>query len=150
MDILSPACIDNGNGFESIGSRTDWLGTARARAGVTLDGILLYSTGGAAWGRVVTTLSQSCLVSGCGSVSPLPIAASSTSTTDKMGWVAGVGAEYALSTNWSAKAEWLYIDLGTISNSLSTAGTFGLQTTTWSRSERYDELRIGVNYKFGH
>jgi opacity protein-like surface antigen len=149
-DVTSSACIDDGSGFESIGSRTNWLGTARARAGVTLDGILLYGTGGAAWGRVVTTLSQSCLVSGCGSVSLLPLAASSTSTTDKMGWVAGVGAEYALSTNWSAKAEWLYIDLGTINNSLSTAGTFGLQTTTWSRSERYDELRIGVNYKFGH
>jgi len=70
-----------------------------------------------------------------------------------MGWVAGVGAEYALSTNWSAKAEWLYIDLGTINNSLATAGV-GIplfpQTTTWSRSERYDELRIGVNYKFTH
>jgi outer membrane immunogenic protein len=154
-DVSSSACNDNGDGFESIGSRTGWLGTARARAGVTLDGILLYGTGGAAWGRVVTTLSQSCLVVGCGTVSLLPQAASSTSTTDKMGWVAGVGAEYALSTNWSAKAEWLYIDLGTINNSLTTAGSglgipLGLQTTTWSRSERYDELRIGVNYKFGH
>jgi opacity protein-like surface antigen len=154
-DVSSSACNDNGDGFESIGSRTDWLGTARARAGVTLDGILLYGTGGAAWGRVVTTLSQSCLVVGCGTVSLLPQAASSTSTTDKMGWVAGVGAEYALSTNWSAKAEWLYIDLGTINNSLTTAGSglgipLGLQTTTWSRSERYDELHIGVNYKFGH
>jgi opacity protein-like surface antigen len=150
--ISSSACVDNGNGFESIGSRTDWLGTARARAGVTLDGILLYGTGGAAWGRVVTNLSQSCLVA-CGPIAFLPQAASSTSATDKMGWVAGVGAEYALSTNWSAKAEWLYIDLGTINNSLATAGV-GIplfpQTTTWSRSERYDELRIGVNYKFSH
>jgi outer membrane immunogenic protein len=149
-DISSSACIDSGDGFESIASRTDWIGTARARVGVTEAGILLYGTGGAAWGRVVTTLSQSCLVNGCGANSTLALAASSTTTTDKVGWVAGVGVEYALSANWSAKAEWLYIDLGKINSSLTTAGTPGLQTTSWSRNERYDELRVGLNYKFGH
>jgi outer membrane immunogenic protein len=151
-DVTSSACIDNGDGFESIGSRTNWLGTARARAGVTLDGFLLYGTGGAAWGRVVTTLSQTCLNFGCGADSTRLLAVSSTTSTDKLGWVAGVGVEYALSANWSAKAEWLYIDLGTINNSLTTAGSpgTGFQTTAWSRTERYDELRVGVNYKFGH
>ncbi len=148
-DITSAACIDSGDGFESIASRTDWIGTARVRAGVTLDGILLYGTGGAAWGRVVTTLSQTC-PGGCGANSTLAVAASSTSTTDKVGWVAGAGVEYALNANWSAKAEWLYVDLGTINSSLATAGSVGVQTTTWSRSERYDELRLGLNYKFGH
>ena len=141
-DTTSSACVDNGDGFESISSRTDWIGTARARAGVTLDGFLLYATGGAAWGRVVTTLSQNC-PGGCGFFALTPQMVSSTSATDKMGWVAGAGLEYAFSAHWSAKAEFLFVDLGQINNALSTVGTIpgvgtGVQTTTWSRIEQYD------------
>jgi outer membrane immunogenic protein len=150
-DSFSLACTDIGRGFESISSTTDWIATARARLGVTVANVLLYGTGGAAWGHIETTLSQSCLAFGCG-ISNTKLAATSTASTVKTGWVAGLGAEAALGANWSVRAEWLHIDLGTIGNSLTTAGNLvGLptaETTTWSRTARYDQFRIGLNYRF--
>ena len=116
---------------------------------------LFYGTGGAAWGRVDTTLTLSCLVGGCGG-SATTLFASSTTGRTKAGWVAGFGAEWMLAGNWSVRAEWLHIDLGSINESLQTAGfhtTFvflgaGTETAVWSRTERFDEFRVGANYLF--
>lgn len=147
-DTVSAACSDNNFGFELISSTTDWLATARGRAGFTWSNLLFYGTGGFAWGRVETSLTQNCLVGGCGAA-PTPLFASSTSTAIKSGWAVGLGTEMQWDAHWSARLEWLHIDLGSIGNSLSSAGTpFSTQTTTWSRSERYDLLRAGINYRF--
>lgn len=149
-DIFSVACTDNGFGFQSISSKTDWLATLRARLGVTVADFLLYATGGVALGHVETTISQSCLVGGCGNSVTIRLT-QGDSSTDKVGWVAGLGAEYAFNSNWSARAEWLYVDLGTI-NSTLVASTPDVapptQSGTWSRSERYNQFRVGVNYHF--
>ena len=120
------------------------------RAGVTLDGILLYGTGGAAWGRVVTTSSQTC-PGGRGANSTLAVAASSTSTTDKAGRVAGAGVEHALNANWSAKAEAAVRSiLGTISSSLATAGSVGVPNDdVVAERTVLMRLRLGSNHKFG-
>jgi len=65
----------------------------------------------------------------------------------RTGWVAGLGAELMLARNWAARAEWLYVDLGTISDTLPTAGKpavgsmFGFQTASWSCTEAFDEFR---------
>jgi outer membrane immunogenic protein len=154
-DSLSAACTDNGLGFENIDSSTKWLATLRGRLGMAVNNFLLYATGGAAWGRVDTTLVQSCLAANCGN-SPFPRYSQFTSSVDKIGWVAGLGAEYALNASWSARAEWLYVDLGTINSALlvnaqtNVGGPpiFSPQTTTWSRREQYNQFRIGINYRF--
>jgi outer membrane immunogenic protein len=140
-------------GFEKISSRTDWLATVRGRLGVPFGDWLFYGTGGAAWGRINTTLTLSCLGvppdqgGGCGS-SALPLFASSTFSTTKAGWVAGLGAEMMLAGHWAARAEWLHIDLGTITDSLPTVGDNGTQTAVWSRAERFEEFRGGLSYLF--
>jgi outer membrane immunogenic protein len=155
---MSAPCTDTGDGFESIGSNTRWLASARGRLGVTFGNFLFYGTGGAAWGNIRTTLTQNCAI-GCGS-SDLPLpggVASSSFNTTKGGWVAGLGGEMAIWKNWSVRLEWLHYDLGTISDSLTTNGTTPVvggtlpstQTTTWSRSERYDVIRTGLDYRFG-
>ncbi len=146
------ACDNSGlDGFESISSNTRWLATARGRLGVTVGNFLFYGTAGVAWGGIETTLSQNC-PTGCGS-SSLPIALSSTTDTSKVGWVAGVGGEFALQGNWALRLEWLHIDLGTVSNSFSTngliLGTPSVETTAWSRTERYDVIRAGIDYRLG-
>jgi outer membrane immunogenic protein len=92
-------------------------------------------------------LSQSCLVNGCGG-SSTALATSSTISTTKSDWVAGAGVEAMLTDHWSLRGEWLHVDLGTISSALSAVGNNSVQTTTWSRNEKFDEFRAGVNYKF--
>lgn len=145
--VLAAACSDNMFGFETISSKTDWLATARGRLGVIWGNWLFYGTGGAAWGRVNSTLTLSCLVAGCGS-STTKLLASSTVGTTRTGWVAGLGAEWMLARNWSVTAEWLRVDLGSINGSLPTTGTTGIQTAVWSRTETFDEFRAGLNYLF--
>jgi outer membrane immunogenic protein len=150
--IFSIACLDalpNDDGFESISSQTNWIATARARAGVTWEKFLFYATGGAAWGNIKTTESLSCLADGCGSSSSLKLAASTSFQQTQSGWTAGLGVEGMLSPNWSVKAEWLYVDLGTLTNTFSTLGsTGGTESVVWSRSEHYNIVRVGLNYRF--
>lgn len=150
-DPASAPCFDNARGFETIGGKTKWLATARARLGLTAGNWFFYGTGGAAWGKVETNLSLSCLVGGCGS-SSTALFASSSSSAIKGGWVAGFGAEWMFASNWSARAEWLHIDLGTVSNSLTTFGISGgtpsTETAVWSRKEQYDQIRVGLSYLF--
>ena len=150
-DPGSIACIPNTHGFEAISSKTDWLATLRGRLGVTWGNWLFYGTGGAAWGRIKTTLTLNCMagpIDGCGASSTAALFASSSTSTTASGWVAGLGAEWMLATNWSVRAEWLHIDLGSINGSLPTAGSSGIQTAVWSRTERFDEFRFGLNYLF--
>jgi outer membrane immunogenic protein len=68
-DISSLACSDNGSGFLTLTSETDWIATVRGRIGFTWDRFLVYGTGGVAWGNVDTSINANCLVFGCG-VSP--------------------------------------------------------------------------------
>jgi outer membrane immunogenic protein len=149
-------CVDLSRGFETISSKTDWLATVRGRLGVPFGNWLFYGTGGAAWGRVNTTLTLSCLVGGlfggCGEASHKPVFASSTNSTTKAGWVAGLGVEWMLAGNWSVRAEWLHIDLGSINDSLPTTGSIrgtpSTETAVWSRTERFEEFRGGLSYLF--
>jgi outer membrane immunogenic protein len=147
-DTTSLACIDNEDGFQTLGGRTDWLATARGRVGVTWDRFMFYGTGGAAWARIETTDSLSCF-DGCGASSHTEILASSTVTQTKTGWVAGLGAEGMIDAHWSVKAEWLYVDLGNTSVTLTTLGSAGTQSGVWSHNDRIDLFRVGLNYRFG-
>jgi outer membrane immunogenic protein len=148
-DTFSTACTDTGFGNENIGSQANWLATARARVGATVDRFMFYGTGGVAWGSIQTTDSLSCLVGGCG-LSGLHLAASSTVTQTKAGWAAGFGAEGMLDAHWSIKFEWLHVDLGNLTDTLTTVGTGGTsQSAVWSRDERFEIFRTGVNYRFG-
>jgi outer membrane immunogenic protein len=149
-DSLSVPCIDKGLGFETIGSETNWLATARGRLGVTVpnfSNVMIFGTGGAAFASVKTTEALSCLVLGCGG-SSLKLAASSDVTQTKTGWTAGAGVEAMLSRNWSVKAEWLHVDLGTLNNTFATTGSLGTQSVSWSRTEQFEVFRAGVNYRF--
>ena len=57
------------------------------------------------------------------------------------GWVIGAGMEVALTTNWSARAEYLYVDLGS-----SDLGTAAVPNNV---SFKENIVRAGLNYKFG-
>jgi outer membrane immunogenic protein len=97
-----------------------WFGTLRGRVGYALGNVMFYGTGGLAFGELRATT--------------FGLSESHTNT----GWTAGVGAEMGFAPNWSAKVEYLYVDLAN-SNFVIT-GT--------SNRYRFGLIRAGVNYHF--
>jgi outer membrane immunogenic protein len=97
-----------------------WFGTLRARAGYAMNNILVYGTFGIAYGDLRAE----------------QLGVSETHTL--VGWTAGAGMEVGFTPNWSARVEYLYMDLGSRSFAL-TGNDDGL---------RASYLRFGVNYRF--
>ena len=116
-------------GAFSCETKNTWLATARARVGYAFDRWLPYITGGGAFGQVKAS-----------STNPAAPGASDTRT----GWTVGAGLEYAFLGNWSAKIEYLYVDLGKFNCGTSCA--VGLPTDNVSFKENI--VRAGINYKF--
>ena len=106
-------------------TKNDWLGTVRGRIGYAFDRFMPYVTGGAAFGDVKTS-----------------VAGFSGQTDTKAGWTAGGGLEFAINGPWTAKVEYLYVDLG---DDTCSAANCGLSTTT---NFRTSIVRAGVNYRF--
>jgi outer membrane immunogenic protein len=130
----------------SLTQKIDWFGTVRGRVGIlATPQILLYGTGGLAYGGVNSSESIGAAALGF------------SSNDTRVGWTVGAGIEGAIGGGWSAKLEYLYVDLGKTSGSFLTtipafgAGTVASGTLTSSYSSRITDniLRVGVNYKFG-
>jgi opacity protein-like surface antigen len=116
------------------------------RAGVTWGRALFYAKGGLAAAEVTagTHLNPSSTVvpNGPGPVL-LTLAPPATSSNWQLGWTVGAGMEFALTDRWSAKAEYMYYDLG--KDTFTTfVGDPGTHVDT-----RGNTVRIGVNYHFG-
>jgi len=97
-----------------------WFGTVRGRAGYAFNNFLLYGTGGLAFGEL----------------SGQTFGLSETHTN--AGWTVGVGAEFGFAPNWSAKAEYLFIDLNDSNFTI----------TGLPNGYHFGLLRAGVNYHF--
>jgi len=97
-----------------------WFGTLRGRVGAAFNNFLVYGTFGLAYGDLDGQF---------GGMSE---------TRTELGWTGGVGLEYGFAPNWSAKAEYLYMDLGD-RNFTITGMDHGLQANIF---------RLGVNYHF--
>jgi len=119
--------------------KLDWFGTVRGRIGYAIGDQgrwLPYITGGLAYGETK--------FSGSGTVGGLvatPVAFSQSSTN--VGWTVGAGIEWAFWDKWSAKIEYLYMDLGngpTIALTPTSAITTGRMTDNIARA--------GVNFHF--
>jgi outer membrane immunogenic protein len=145
-----------------------WLGTLRGRVGLIASEWLIYTTGGLAYGRVTNNGSAALLgqsfgpsatpcpgvVGGVGGVCPL--GAWSNGTT-KVGWTIGLGVERAIGGNWSWKAEYLFVDLGSINTAFSTVpgnygstsfiATLGPGTGTIGSRITDNIFRVGLNYQ---
>jgi outer membrane immunogenic protein len=141
----------------TLAESLDWFGTVRGRIGYTMTPTLLgYVTGGLAYGSVGATD----VVSGVNITGPQGVNGSTTtpfvgvlsSNTLRAGWTLGVGIEGVISGNWTAKLEYLYIDLGNVSGSFVTpliAPSGALAVSSFSSHITDNILRVGVNYKFG-
>ena len=139
-----PGILNTLNGV-SMDQTLDWFGTARARFGfVPWDHLLLYVTGGAAFGEVVATATGNTTTSGI-------LAGTTVSSANfanwRVGWTGGGGAEWVLSGPWTAKIEYLFVDLGSYSNTVASNPT--VPSTLISSHVRDNIVRVGINYRFG-
>jgi outer membrane immunogenic protein len=124
-------------------ARLPWFGTVRGRLGYSVGSTLFYATGGYAYGSVKTQVS-------------LPAVPSVTNLSGtKGGWTAGAGIETPFQLfglfgpNWTSKTEYLYVDLG------SSTDTFSVPllppvSVAFTSSTRVTEhiFRTGLNYHF--
>ena len=116
-DLQLSGADDTGGGVQF---ETPWWGTTRGRVGYTWNAFLFYGTLGIGYGDVKAQT------------------AGLSETKTQFGWTAGAGVEVGLNRAWSAKVEYLYVDLGDRNYALT-----GTSNSFWSNM-----LRLGVNYHF--
>jgi outer membrane immunogenic protein len=115
-------------------TESEWLATVRGRVGYAFPGLagnnlLLYGTAGAAIARIETGL----------------IPPSTFDSSTELGWAVGAGLEVAFAPNWTAKVEYLFVDLPNATCTTTTnCGLLAGSTVTFNENM----VRVGVNYLF--
>jgi outer membrane immunogenic protein len=137
--------------FSSYSSRINAEGSIRGRVGVAWDRALFYATGGVAFADIRTSY-----VSPGTPGAPAPFAALAlpaipatppgvdSFSHSRVGWTVGGGVEYAITNNWSVRAEYRYTDFGRITDPLVNTFTgFSVRTHVTDNA-----VRVGFSYKF--
>lgn len=115
-----------------------WIGAVTGHIGYAADTLLFYAKGGGAWMHVVYTENPS---------NPLnltPPPASQTISDNRTGFTAGVGLEYGMTENLSAKLEYDFYDFGTRDYAAFSTAT----TVPVSINSQIHTLTVGLNYRF--
>jgi outer membrane immunogenic protein len=136
-DIEGKATASTALGGASAGSKIDWFGTVRGRAGALVTpNTLLYATGGWAYGHTTTSASAALL----------GVGAATSIGSNQNGWAVGGGLEYAFNSWLSFKTEYLYVDLGT---STLVSGAAGAVPFSLSEKATAHTVKAGINIKLG-
>ena len=122
-------------GLETSTVNIRWFDTFRGRIGYAADRVLLYVTGGAAFGNVNSSLS-----------SPVVPGTFETAQGTRSGFAVGGGLEYLIAPKWSLKAEYQYIDLG--SKALIGIPPVFVGFRTLPIDTAFNTVRAGINYHF--
>jgi len=105
----------------------------RGRVGVAWDRTLFFATGGMAFANLQNTSTNT--FNGF----------SDTFNNTSVGWTVGGGAEYAITNNWSVRAEYRHTDYGNISE-FEVFSTGSIYSVT--KHETDNKVQIGFSYKF--
>lgn len=125
--------------YASLESRLKSFGTVRGRLGwITTPSTVLYVTGGLAYGQTEINLD---INNGAGET------LKNSSDKIRAGYALGGGIETRLGSNWTAKAEYLYVDLGERSSAVRVPPV-GTRTSRTSVKFKDEVVRVGLNYKF--
>jgi outer membrane immunogenic protein len=137
-DMNGPSCATTNLLGSSIScsANISSIASATGQFGIAYDRALFYLKGGEAWVREHNTLSQI--------VPAIPASADGFATQTRRGWTAGAGFEFAFSNNWSAKAEYDFISLGT----RRVGYDFGGAIFSADVLEHVHLVKLGINYKF--
>jgi outer membrane immunogenic protein len=149
------ACFTALVGISICGTRdTDVkdFGTVRGRLGYAINNVLVYGTGGWAWGHGTNTTQITCIGLGCPGVSTVPATSPAPARVDvnPSGWAAGAGVEWAFVPNWTIRAEYLHLQFDGVTEDRSKSGALqGLFITTHVSSNLgIDLARVGLSYQF--
>ncbi|HEY8137000.1 MAG TPA: outer membrane beta-barrel protein, partial [Methylocystis sp.] len=143
-------------GALSATAKLDYIGTVRGRAGYLFTpSVLLFASGGLAYGQTNLAATGEVLnVDPTGAAVGVSGGAASFSKT-RVGYAVGGGFEWMFMPNWSAKAEYLFYDLGGINVSMPqisinpAAGAFSGAVATQFRSRAEGQIvRAGLNHHF--
>jgi outer membrane immunogenic protein len=116
--------------LSSYTTRENIEGSVRGRIGYAWDRVLIYGTGGVAFGDFQDAYT------GPGGYDSL--------STGRVGWTAGGGIEYAVTNNWSIRAEYRYTDFGHFNDYLASS----LPGDTVGRHVTDNRAEVGFSYKF--
>jgi outer membrane immunogenic protein len=120
-------------GLISGSTDLNWQGSLRGRIGIAADRTLFYLTGGWAYGEAD--------IDGT-SLLPAPLAGTGAESVSLSGWTLGGGMEYAVSHNFTVRAEYRYTDFGDVSVDFDNVNlTMPVEVETHA-------LRIGAGWKF--
>ena len=139
VSTLSLASI----GLASYAEQVEFSGTLRGRVGyapnVGASHWLFYATGGLAWTFDQFTRTQVAGTPAGGTAMPGTV--ENLFMQPRVGWTGGAGAEVALWSNWTARAEYLFIDYG------SRGVSFPLGAQKFDSNLALNEFRVGLNYR---
>ena len=129
--------VDTEGVITNYQTKIEWFGTVRGRLGYVFDRrILLYATGGLAYGNVS--------ISGT-SIPALGAPATFSNSDVNVGWTAGAGVEgVAWDPRWTWKVEYLYLDLGSLDSAVPTAFIKTHATTNFTDQV----VRAGLNFHY--
>lgn len=170
--LAAPGTL-NATAATAYDAKIGWFGTVRGRLGFLISNqVLLYGTGGLAYGRVelsgTTNVNGSEVTNGLPATLPVTPATTAFSESQiKAGFALGGGIEgkvsYLLPAGWTWKLEYLYVDLGSIDTAAPFPGAFVPLTGTRflaaspftgaiTTHTRFTDniLRVGLNFKFGN
>jgi outer membrane immunogenic protein len=145
--VLYPCCAPTFFTVASAAS-TSWLATGRGRLGFAANNWLFYATGGVAFTKLngsfnfVETF--------------YPSAEAVSFSNNKTGYTVGAGVEAGLWGNWSVKAEYLYVNFGSVGATGFVVASAAPAITaaavnnpfTHSIDLKASIARLGLNYRF--
>ena len=129
------------SGDTSSRTEADFYLTARRRLGFVADHWLFYGTCGYFGAETRVAVIDACFIAP-------PCGHSTMDAEDRSfrsGWTAGGGIEWNFNGSWTAKAEYLYYDLGSTTVS-GLAGGVG-PTFSWDINTHGNIARAAINYK---
>jgi outer membrane autotransporter protein len=128
----------------------NWLATATARVGYAWERVLFYVRAGGAWTKeqvnatcnlgsiqhINATFGQAC-------TNPADVLSDgfAGSANTRSGWTIGYGTEFALTRNWSARAEYNYVSFGDRNVIASDGSVLNI-------GMHVSEAKVGLNYRF--
>jgi outer membrane autotransporter protein len=130
--------------------RVDAMGTFTARLGTTFGEngrTLAYAKAGVAWEQINAEMTAN--------YGPYIVTPNPSVTTGfngiKLGWTVGAGVEHALTPRWSVKAEYDYLNFGSIDLVTPPSWMLGMRVPAQTASMAQDmhQVKLGLNYKLG-